>query len=90
MELDTRSAISIIPRNLCTKHFQSVELRPLKILLRSYLNELKPTEGSLSLNVQHGTSFRDMEAFVVDVEGSPPVFGRSWLEVLNLDWKSNQ
>ena len=29
-----------------------------------------------------------MEAFVVDVEGSPPVFGRPWLELLNLDWKA--
>ena len=56
MELDTGSAISIIPRNLYTKHFQNVKLKPSKILLRSYLNELKPTEDSLSLNVQHGTS----------------------------------
>ena len=39
-------------------------------------------------SIQHGTSSQGMEVFVVDVEGSPPVFGRPWLELLKLEWKA--
>lgn len=87
MELDTGAAVSLLPYSLYTKYFSNETLRPCKSTLRTYSGEKIVTHGTIQVPVEYEQQKRVLDLYVVGTAG-PPLFGRSWLNLLQLNWKS--
>ena len=84
MELDTGSALSIIPLRLYSAHFADLELSPSSVVLKTYTaNEC----GNRCPDVTVECNEQKVQAqlLVVDTCG-PPLFGRDWLKLIRIDW----
>ena len=86
MELDTGSAVSIIPTSLYNKHFKE-KLSDSEMTLRGYSGERISPKGKVDVEVEINGHKDHLTMYVVDSTG-PPLFGRDWLNVLKLDWPS--
>ncbi|XP_048579360.1 uncharacterized protein K02A2.6 [Nematostella vectensis] len=87
MELDTGSSVSIIPRNVYESTCKHLELKPAKVKLRTYGNEIIVPMGVVNANISYNDQCCEAKMYVVD---GPRValFGRSWLRLFKLDWPS--
>ena len=87
MELDTGSAISVITFDLYQKHFSQMKLEPTDITLKTYIGERFKPVGVLTVNVCYENQAQQLDLYIVK-RGGAALFGRDWLNKIQLDWKS--
>ncbi|KAJ8403255.1 hypothetical protein AAFF_G00354720 [Aldrovandia affinis] len=85
MELDTGSAVSIIPATTYEKHFKNKKLRKTDVVLRTYSREKLSPKGMLQVHVKYGEKTQELPLYVVNGNG-PPLLGRDWLTHMKLNW----
>ncbi|XP_060071980.1 uncharacterized protein K02A2.6-like [Ylistrum balloti] len=84
MELGTGSAILVISRATYDRYFAGATLRKSTLQLKTYSGEKLIPEGMTDVSVTLNGR-ENLDLFVVK-NGGPPLFGRSWLRVIKLDW----
>ena len=87
MEVDTGAAVSIISRDMKEKYFPSTPLQMSRVVLCTYTNERMGVVGELNVEVGDKGQEKKLKLYVVEQEG-PTLFGRNWLEQIQLDWKA--
>ena len=87
MELDTGSAVSILPQNQFQKLFPRKKLMKNTTLLKTYTGEKTKPHGIMEVLLKHNGQAENLELFIVDSNG-PPLLGRDWLNKIQLDWAS--
>ncbi|XP_028416384.1 uncharacterized protein K02A2.6-like [Dendronephthya gigantea] len=87
MELDTGSAVSVLPLKQYNAMFKSFELHPTTTVLKTYTGEKIQPKGVMNVQVQYKEEKQKLNLYVVDTKG-PALFGRDWLEKITLDWKT--
>ena len=85
MELDTGSAVSVISKEVYEDKFKELPLRKTNLRLETYTKEAVCPLGVLTVQVFYKEQSRSLDLYVVP-RGGPPLFGRSWLKEVNLDW----
>ena len=86
MELDTGSAVSVIPVSIFKKQFPKTKLQPTPVHLRTYCGNRLRTLGKTTVAIELNGQKAQDDVYIVDSTG-PPLFGRTWLRKLQLDWK---
>lgn len=82
-ELDTGSAVTVIPEKIFNSHFKSMTLMPSNILLQSYNGSNIVTLGTLTLPFTYGAKTEDIQVYVVKSSG-PCLLGRDFISKFNL------
>jgi hypothetical protein len=86
MELDTGSAVSIMPKHLFSTLFPGKKLEKTNAVFRTYTKEIFHPCGQTSVNVNYnGKDHEDFRLFVVN-ENYRALFGRDWFRRIPLDW----
>ena len=85
MELDTGSALSILPLRVYNEHFASTELQPTSTVLKPYSGHRLYPKGVLRVRVAYNNQHVEGNVYVVETDG-PALFGRDWLRSIRLDW----
>ena len=86
MELDTGSGVSLISKEHYQDMFSDHELQPSDLTLSTYTKQRVIPLGMIMVKVKYGEKvFQDLKLYVTDTIG-PPLFGRSWLSIIQLDW----
>ena len=86
MEIDTGSGKSIISVNLYKDKFSNLPLKQSSLTFVTYTKEeIKPL-GYLDVEVRYGSQSFPLPLYVIKTN-SPPLFGREWLKVIQLNWK---
>ncbi len=85
MEVDTGSAISVIPYGIYQTIFADKPLIRTATTLKTYSGQVIKPAGTSQVNVKYETQECRLELYVVKTN-SPPLFGRSWLKHIKLDW----
>ena len=87
MELDTGSAVSIIPLQKYKQMFRRrIPLEKTEVTLKTYSGESMTPEGIINVPIQYNHQIKALPLFVVNTAG-PALFGRDWLHEFDLDWK---
>ena len=86
IELDTGSAISIIPSKTYKETFPNTPLVDTTAILKTYSGEKITPEGKLPAWVEHNSQVKDLTLYVVKTQGLQS-FGRHWLHQIQLHWK---
>ena len=86
MELDTGSAISVIPIKMYRQLFSDRPLSAKNTTLRTYSGQIIRSAGIILVNVKYEDQEHNLDLFVKN--NSPALFGRSWLKYFKLDWTS--
>ena len=81
MELDTGSAVSILPYEVFQKRFPVKKLEETSVVLKNYTGEQISPVGCLSVQVQDQASL--LPLYVVRTK-DPVLMGRDWLHKLRL------
>ena len=88
MEVDTGAAVSVVSEDVFKRTFPGAELRPSKLVLRTYTGESMPVLGELAVQVKYG-SLAPKKLDLAVVKGSGTwLLGRNWLHHIRLDWKT--
>ena len=87
MELDTGSAVSILPHDIFVERFRDKKLEKTSTVLKTYTGEQIVPVGCLSVQVEHLDQSCILSLYVVQTKG-PVLMGRDWLHKLRLDWKT--
>ena len=87
MELDTGSAVTIISKEDYKDKFSSMKLRDTDLRLSTHTGKKMKLLGVLPVTVEINNQTQRLDLMVVD-RGSTPLFGRDWLNVLQLNWKA--
>ena len=86
MELDTGSAVSIIPHDLYMEKFNDKPLHKTELMLKTYSGENITPVGVLKANVE----YKDQQPLLLDLyvvkSKDPVLMGRDWLYKIRLDW----
>ena len=85
LELDTGSALSILPLRVHNEHFASTELQPTSTVLKPYSGHRLYPKGVLRVRVAYNNQHVEGNVYVVETDG-PALFGRDWLRSIRLDW----
>ena len=85
LELDTGSALSIIPDCLYRHHLSGLPLSPTSVVFKTYSGERIKPLGVISVDVEYNGQHHDGKALIVKTDG-PPLFGRDWLQHIRIDW----
>ena len=85
MELDTGSALTIIPDRLYQRHLSEQPLAPTSVILRTYSGERIKPLGAIHVEVEYNGQHHEGKAVVVKTDG-PALFGRDWLQHIRIDW----
>ena len=86
MELDTGSAVSIIPHDLYMEKFNEKPLQETELMLKTYTGENIIPVGVLKANVEYKDQQPlPLDLYVVKNKG-PVLMGRDWLHKVCLDW----
>ncbi|CAG2256061.1 unnamed protein product [Mytilus edulis] len=83
MELDTGSAVSVISQADFSKRLGHVKLIEATIILQTYSGESIKPLGCANVKVHYKGETHALPLYVVP-KGGPPLFGREWLNILNL------
>ena len=86
MEVDT-GAVSIISEQTQKKFFPKALLQRTSIKLRTYTDEAMPVLGEMAVEVTYLENTHALTLYVVQGSG-PNLLGRSWLQHIQLDWRS--
>ncbi|GFO43474.1 phospholipid-translocating ATPase [Plakobranchus ocellatus] len=88
MELDTGSAVSVMAIDEYKEMFgKHPKMKPTKVCLRTYSNELIQALGRLPLKLDVSKQVKTLPLLILNKDGNP-ILGRDWLSVLRLDWRS--
>ena len=87
MELDTGSAVSILPYDMFLERFRDKKLEKTTTVLKTYTGELIVPVGCLTMQVEYLDQSCLLPLHVVQNKG-PVLMGRDWLHKLRLDWKT--
>ena len=87
MEVDTGAAVSLISEGTYKKLFSGAQLKPSAIVLKTYTDERMTVAGELPVQVRYREQCVPLYLVVVAGDG-PSLFGRNWLEHLQLDWRA--
>ena len=85
-ELDTGSAISLMPLHVFETKFRTSQLKSTKTILSTYSGEKIVPLGVFPCTVKLNGQTRKLDLYVVN-QGKIPLFGRSWLHELRVDWQ---
>ncbi|XP_060782844.1 uncharacterized protein K02A2.6 [Neoarius graeffei] len=85
MELDTGSAISLISLKDYKQNFADVKLKQTPILLKTYTGEKVAPVGKIK--VKYENKRKTLDLYVLQ-RGGVPLFGRDWLQMIQLNWQS--
>ena len=86
MELDTGACVSLISLADYLKLFKDIPMcKGDATVLRTFSGESINAKGTVKVDVEYGKQKFNLELVVVDVQ-TPPLFGRSWLKHIKLDW----
>lgn len=83
MELDTGSAVSILPYEVFQKRFPVKKLEETSVVLKNYTGEQISPVGCLSVQVQYQDQASLLPLYVVRTK-DPVLMGRDWLHKLRL------
>lgn len=89
MEIDTGSAVSIIPEKELLGYFSEMKYEPMNFCLRTYNGTTVPVKGRVTVTVKHeGVCFSlPIVVAATDKERTvPTLLGRDWLKHLRLNW----
>ena len=87
MELDTGSAVSVIPYTQYTAMFKSEMLHETGTTLKTYTGEKIEPEGLLNVEVKYKGEAHQLKLYVVKTQG-PALHGRDLLQSITLDWNA--
>ena len=88
MELDTGASVSVISEDTYNAVLRdTVSLVSTDVSLRSYLGEQLPLLGVINVQVVYNSQTSTLPLYIVKGCGSS-LFGRDWLEHIQLDWSS--
>ena len=85
MELDTGSAVSVVSEGVYKEYLRHVPLKDTPLKLRTYTGESVNPMGFCYVTVQYKGQSKELPIYVMKNEG-PTLFGREWLESIQLDW----
>ena len=85
MELDTGSAVSVLPYKQYKEHFGHVELAKSLVTLKNYTGQKITPKGEMKCIVKFKGQEEELILQVVETPG-PALFGRDWLSKIRLDW----
>ena len=85
LELDTGASVSLMSEGTWKKLFPDQQLPPSPVRLRTYTGERITVCGQKTLSVEYEGVTHKLPLVVVEGNG-PSLFGRNWLEKVNLDW----
>jgi len=85
MELDTGSAVSVVSEGVYKEYLRHVPLKDTPLKLRTYTGESVKPMGFYYVTVQYKGQSKELPIYVMKNEG-PTLFGREWLESIQLDW----
>ena len=85
MELDTGASMSIVSEKIWKEILKSPTLSPSRIRLKTYTGQRLVVLGQRSVSVGYGDQEQRLPLLVVAGDG-PSLFGRNWLEKLQVDW----
>ena len=86
MELDTGSALTILPPSMFHEHFD-LPLQPTSTMLKPYSGDRPRPKGVFRAHVCYNGQEFEADAYVVDSD-APALFGRDWLQNIVLNWCS--
>ena len=84
-EIDTGSAVSILPRTIFDDCIKNAKLLSADKILRTYTNDVIHTSGMFECCVKIHGQRRRLTLYVTE-SGTNPLFGRDWLRALKLNW----
>ena len=87
MELDTGSAISVIPIRIYKELYHHKSLSVTNTILKTYSGQTITPAVIINVRVNYECQEHDLDLFVVKND-SPSLFGRAWLKWIKLDWNS--
>ena len=87
MELDTGSAISVIPIIIYKELYHHKSLSVTNTILKTYSGQTITPAVIINVSVNYECQEQDRDLFVVKND-SPSLFGRAWLKWIKLDWNS--
>ena len=85
MELDTGSAVSVLPYKQYKERFGHVKLAKSGITLKTYTGEKITPKGEMKCNAKFKGQEKELTLQVVETPG-PALFGHDWLSKIQLDW----
>lgn len=90
MEVDTGASFSVISKDTYKKLWPSKKAPPLKssdVQLQTYTGQPLPVLGKIYVDISYEKQCVGLSLVVVEGH-SPSLFGRDWLQCINLDWKT--
>ena len=87
MELDTGASLTIMSENTLKQKLPNVKLQPSTVILKTYSGEQLKVLGQAQVKVTYKAQEVTAPLIVVAGEG-PILFGRNWLQIIQLDWKN--
>ena len=87
MELDTGSAISVIPIRTYKELFSHKLLSVINTRLKTYSDETITSAEITNVHLNYKGQENNLDLFVVKND-SPSLFYRAWLKYIKLDWNS--
>ena len=86
MEIDTGAAVALISESVQKREYPSAVLRPSDVTLRTYTDERMDVLGEIWVDVAYESQKKTLPLVVVAGSG-PTLFGRNWLEHLQVNWR---
>eukprot|EP00731_Ephydatia_muelleri_P018903 Em0011g943a len=87
MEVDAGAAVSILPYRDYERSFNHLALKPSRVKLKTYSGEQITPKGELTVDVKiKGRIYQKLPLIVVYSPG-PPLLGRDWMRVVNIEWR---
>lgn len=87
MELDTGSAVSVISKSEFKAQFGDLPLKSTSVTLKTYSGEKVVPLGVFEVEVDYEGQTAKLNLYVVE-KGGPALFGRDWLQKIQLNWKN--
>ncbi len=85
MEVDTGASRSTVCEHVYQNKLSNYELQECDVLLRSYVGEIVPCLGKITVPVVYNGETHDLDVIVVK-GNRPSLLGRDWLKVIKLKW----
>ena len=86
MELDKGASLTIMSEKTLKHKFPHLELQPSAVILKTYSGEQLTVLGRAQVKVTNKN--QEIKApFIVVAGDGPTLFGRNWLQPLQMDWK---
>ncbi len=87
MELDTGSGVTVVPKSMYDEMNPRPKISQTKDKLKTYTGEIIKPLGVARVQVTMNNQTEMLDMYITE-NGQQPLFGRSWLRKLQLDWKA--